>query len=384
MSQLRSLRFLWSPLLAFSLTRLGIVLVAYFSSPIIADSIVPPYHIRPDNVILDALGSRWDTGFYLEIAEHGYTYIPGEMSSVAFFPLLPMLMRPVTALTGDPLIAGLLVTNLALLGAMILLYQLVEMTWGARIADRTVWYMLIFPVSFFGSAIYSESLFLLGSIGTLYLARKQHWIGAALLAVLTALTRLMGLILAPMLLVEWWSQRRASSQEQRPGWLALLAPAAVPLGTGLYMLYLQQVFGDPLAFMHASAAWVRTPASPLTLIVDLLQKPAQGWGAAILSGSLPLDNWLDLGFVLAFLGLGVVLLYQRQWSEGTFVMLGALLSFSSGMLMSQRRYMWVLFPVFILLARWGKHLWVDRALTILFLLGLGLFTALFANWYWVG
>jgi hypothetical protein len=82
--------------------------------------------------------------------------------------------------------------------------------------------------------------------------------------------------------------------------------------------------------------------------------------------------------------MGLVLLYQRRWSESIFVLLGVLIPLNSGLLMSQRRYMWVLFPAFILLARWGKHQWVDRAITILFISGLALYTALFANWYWVG
>ena len=88
--------------------------------------------------------------------------------------------------------------------------------------------------------------------------------------------------------------------------------------------------------------------------------------------------------MLFFLVLGTVLLRQRRWSEGVFVLLGVLIPISSGLLMSQRRYMWVLFPAFILLARWGQHQWVDRAITALSLLGLGLFTAMFANGYWVG
>jgi hypothetical protein len=45
--------------------------------------------------------------------------------------------------------------------------------------------------------------------------------------------------------------------------------------------------------------------------------------------------------------------------------------------------MWALFPAFILMARWGERLWVDRLLTVLFLVGLALYTALFANGYWV-
>jgi hypothetical protein len=122
----------------------------------------------------------------------------------------------------------------------------------------------------------------------------------------------------------------------------------------------------------------------MALIADLVQRPAEGWGPALLAGRLPLDNWIDLLTVLAFLGLGVVLLFQRQWPEAVFVVLGSLVPLGSGLLMSQRRYMWVLFPVYILLARWGARPWVDKAITVLFSLGLGLFTALFANWYWVG
>ena len=86
----------------------------------------------------------------------------------------------------------------------------------------------------------------------------------------------------------------------------------------------------------------------------------------------------------AFLTLGCVLLSQKRWSEAVFVLLGALLPLSSGLLMSQRRYMWVLFPVYPLLARWGERPWLDRALLVLFSIGLGLFTLLFANGYWVG
>jgi hypothetical protein len=304
------------------------------------------------------------------------------LPSVAFFPLLPLLIRVVKHLVGDPLAAGLVVTNAALLGATMLLYRLVEKEWGSAVADRSVWYFLIFPVSFFGSAIYSESLFLLGAIGALYFARQGRWGGAAIAGVFAALSRHVGILVAPMLLVEWWTQRRRSP-DARPSFAALLAPAAAPLGTGAYMLYLQLTFGDPLAFVHAHAAWGRTPRSPLALVGELVQRPAEGWGTAILAGHLPLNDWIDLLAVLLFVGLGSVLIYQGRWSEGVFVLLGALIPLNAGLLMSLRRCTWVLFPAFILLARWGEHPWVNRAITACSLLGLGLFTALFANWYWV-
>jgi Gpi18-like mannosyltransferase len=380
--------WIWVPLAAFIVTRIGIGLVAYISQGILVEGgTAPPYHIRPDNILLDAFGSRWDTGFYLSIADEGYFYQGVDLPSVAFFPLLPLLIRAMTPLTGDSLTAGLLVSNLALLGAMILFYRLVDMQWGKKVAGQAVWYLLIFPTAFFGSTIYTESLFLLTTIGAFYFARKGYWESAALLGIAASATRLIGLIVAPMLLVEWWMQRRAAQGvdgQKRPSFKSLLAPILSPLGTAAYMLYLQITFGDPLAFMHASEAWGRQPLSPLAMVQWIFQTPEGGWLSGLMAGHINPDHWIDFLAIIAFLVIGFVLLYQRRWSESVFVLLGVLVPLNSGLLMSQRRYMWVLFPAFILLARLGtKYPWLDKTITVLFISGLALFTALFANWYWV-
>jgi Gpi18-like mannosyltransferase len=163
------------PLLAFLITRLGIAGVAYYATPILADSTVPPYHMRPDNTLIDVFASRWDTGFYIEIADQGYRIQGAQFPSVAFFPLLPVLMRLARLLTGDTLVAGLLVANLSLLAAVMMLHIFTAEEFDQPTADRAVWYLLIFPASFFGSAVYSESLYLLLGIAALYLARKNRW-----------------------------------------------------------------------------------------------------------------------------------------------------------------------------------------------------------------
>jgi len=371
------------PLAAFFLTRLGVAAVAYFAAPIVVDSSVPPYHMRPGNTLLDVFGSRWDNGFYLAIAADGYSYRAGEMSSVAFFPLFPLAIRAVSLLTGDPLVAGILISNLALLGAALVLHRLVALGDEATTADRTVWYLLIYPASFFGSAIYSESLFLLTAISALYMARRGRWGVAGAAAYLAGLTRLTGLLLAPVLCVEWLSQRRANDSRSPPRW-GLLAPLGALLGTATFMVFLQVKFGDPLAFAHAAAAWQRTPTSLSATAARLFMRPDGGWGPALLAGRLPLDDWFDLGAALLFVCLGVGLLARRRWSEAVFVLLGAVAALGSGLLMSQRRYMWSLFPAFLQLAEIGNRVWVDRAVWVFSLLGLGLFTALYANWYWVG
>jgi hypothetical protein len=266
----------------------------------------------------------------------------------------------------------------------VVFYQLVADRQGEAAAGRAVWYWLAFPTSFFGSAVYSESLLMLTATLALWLARRGRWGGAALAGVLAGLTRLMGVVVWPMLAVEWLSQRRARPAGQRPTGAHLALTGLAPLGLGAYLLYLHLTFGDALAFMRASAAWGRAPGSPLALVANLARRPAEGWLRALAAGWLPLDNWADLGFVLVFAALGLALLARRRWSEAVFVLLGCLLPLSSGLLMSQRRYVWVLFPAFALLGEWGERPWVDRLVLALSALGLGVLTVLFANWYWVG
>lgn len=379
--RLRAARWIWAPAAAFAISRLVVAIVAYLGAALLADG-PNIYHLRgTDNLLLDVFASRWDTGFYISIAEEGYKNDAEPFPSTAFWPLLPLLMRAVGALTGDVAVAGVLIANLALLGAMILLYRLVDEEWGEAVATRSVWYMLIYPASLFGSAIYTESLYLLLSVGALYLARRGYWESAGLLGAAGALARLVGITMAPVLLAEWWRQRRGAGA--RPPLAAALAGLLVPLGTAAYMLYLHLAFGDALAFVRASAAWERQAQSPVGMVLGLLAAPEGGWPLALLAGRFALNDWIDLIAVVAFLGLGAVLLGERRWPEGLLVILGVLLPMGSGLLMSQRRYMWVLFPAFVLLARWGGRPWVDKLVTAVFLSLLALLTALFANGYWV-
>lgn len=126
-------------------------------------------------------------------------------------------MRALTAFGSDAVTAGLFISNAALALTAVLFYRLAEEQWDTAVAERAIWYWLIFPTAFFGSAIYSESLFLLTAVGAFYAARRGYWEIAALLGMLATLTRFVGLIIAPMLVIEWWMQRRLSWQNRPEG-----------------------------------------------------------------------------------------------------------------------------------------------------------------------
>src|SRR6202011_4470518 len=66
----------------------------------------PQYRALP---FLDAW-IRWDARWYETIALHGYSFTERAQSSVAFFPLYPLLMRAFAWLGVEPLLAGIFIT----------------------------------------------------------------------------------------------------------------------------------------------------------------------------------------------------------------------------------------------------------------------------------
>jgi hypothetical protein len=63
--------------------------------------------------------------------------------------------------------------------------------------------------------------------------------------------------------------------------------------------------------------------------------------------------------------------------------LSILVPMSTASLMSMPRFALVLFPMFAILAIWGGKSWVNNLIVAFSLPLLGLFTVLFADWYWV-
>jgi hypothetical protein len=148
------------------------------------------------------------------------------------------------------------------------------------------------------------------------------------------------------------SASRTHAGASPPQWAAFAAYAD-PLETGAYMLYLQQKFGDPLAFVHALAAWGRIPRPLISTILSLFQRPDEGSISALLASRIPHNEFIDLMTVVAFIAIGCIVLIERRWSKAGFVLLSIVITFKSGLMASQRRYVWVLFPAFIVFARWG-------------------------------
>jgi hypothetical protein len=148
--------------------------------------------------------ARFDSAWLLEIADHGYAVD----ARTAFFPLYPIVVAAVAALTGSTLVAGIAVSVVCSLGALYLLHRFVTLDHGTEVARITVWIVACFPLAFCLSAVYTGGLFLLLSVGSLYAARLGNWPVACACAGLAAGTRSAGVLLViPLLAVMLYGPR---------------------------------------------------------------------------------------------------------------------------------------------------------------------------------
>ena len=190
----------------------------------------------------------WDAAWYVSIAQRGYSFDPHGPSNVAFFPVFPLLIKVVAAVTGSVVVAGLVVANLAALGAVLALWRWVRAEAGPAAAERSALGLLVYPFSFFLNSIYAESLFFLLVTLALEASMRGRRLTAGLWGALAATTRPMGVLLAPALAWGLWADWRAGRRVTAGDAVAVALPAA---GLGVYMAYLWVAVGDPLAFWTA-------------------------------------------------------------------------------------------------------------------------------------
>jgi hypothetical protein len=219
---------------------------------------------HPRQLWLDVWG-QWDTGWYLDIARNWYVAAPryGEMPNYAFFPLYPLLIRGLGALIGSHYLAGLVIANLALIGAALLLYRLVLLDHDEETAGRAVKYLFLWPTAFLLSCLLSEGLFIFLLVVTFYLARRERWLLCGLSGFFLCLTRVSGIFMVLPLAWCYLEAREFRLGRLRPDLLAL---ARLPAGLVVVMAYDHRLTGDALAFSHAHAAWGRQFGNPLTYL----------------------------------------------------------------------------------------------------------------------
>jgi Gpi18-like mannosyltransferase len=246
--------------------------------------------------------SRWDSLLYKQIVTLGYEYADdGKGHLVAFFPLLPLLIRGLMNLGLSFEVAGTLLNHGVFLGALMVLYRWVAEIRGRSAARWATAVLAWFPASLFSSVIYTEALFLLFTTAALRAFDRQRYGQTALWGAIATATRPTGLALIPALLLTAWQQRRPA--------IAYLASLATAAGVGLFSLYCQFRFGDALAFWKAQKGWDREVGVPWQGWFKILTQITVGsvdWVNGVVK-----DPWHPVFFSL-ILGVGYLLWKTRD------------------------------------------------------------------------
>lgn len=329
--------------------------------------------------LLDVWG-RWDSGWYLKIAQEGYS----SSGSFAFFPLYPSLIKFFSLIVPERFLSQevwlfitVALSNLFFIFGLIIFHFLVKNIfidqkkseeYAEDIAQKSVFFLLLFPTSFFFSCAYSESLFFILIVSSFYLIRNQKYLLASLIASLATLTKPYGILLLIPLVLSYLKNR--SWQFSKIDWkiLYFLLPILTLLGY-CHFCYLQT--GDFLAFLHAQEQWRKQLSWPWQSIFQPIH---------FIGFITPLEKILTIfgvfSLLLAFKFLPIEI---AIWAN-----LVNLVPLFSGTIISNMRYLIVLFPIFIVLAviSHKKTQLSTAIITILLVLQVLLFSA-WCQFYWV-
>jgi hypothetical protein len=385
--------FLWTRALVWGATLLAyLVLEGQYAQPLRtggAEDVVE----HDVGWAIDVWG-RWDSGWFLGIAHHGYRD-PGH--STAFFPAYPLLMRGLGWLfLGHYLLAGVVISLVASAVAFVLLWKLALELVGDQSANRSVLYLALFPTTLFLFAVYSESLYLLLTVAAFLAAVRGRWTWAGVVTGLAALTRVSGVMLLPALALLAW---RATNRRGAFLRLAISLPIMA-----LWPLYLGLAYHRPFVFLTAQrSGWDRhlSSAGPLGGAWDAL---VEGWRGVrqLVAGSGhdyfpsltdqgPMYgaglNLEQLAYGVLLVGLGIYVWRRLGAAYGVFVLGSLALPFSDPVpglpLLSMPRFALGVFPVFVALGIAGARPRLNTALTVGFTLLLGINLARWVLWIWV-
>ncbi|HVN16824.1 MAG TPA: hypothetical protein VMT73_13860 [Anaerolineales bacterium] len=362
----------------------------------------------------------WDSEYYLGIATGGYNdpYTPhltpfgvvtfdyhtltannryaGQNLSLsyAFFPLYSWMIWlvawPIKLFGMDPVatstLAGVIVSALGTLGAMLALYDLTKDSLGEDGAMRAVFYLLIFPTGFFLVQVYTEGLFVGLAFGALAMLKRRQWILTALFAVAATLTRAVGVSLVIPMAITWI--RSGEWMDLDLEWRQIYQQG-IPW----------RILGKALLAFSPLIVFLIWKFSYLGLAFDYVE--SNYFGRGVLDLGYGFYAWSEafksmfIGnpertayFLTEFIGLvvGIVtcvacLRYEPELAWFSIAVF--LISWGSGPAQGIQRYILGAPAVFIMLARWGKNQVFDRAWTMFSLLLMGLEAMLFAFNYWV-
>lgn len=333
--------------------RIATALAAFVANLVFEPAIARGFSMPFASAKFMEIFAAWDSGWYWDIATRGYYFRTDGQSSIAFFPLYPMLMRAAAApFGGGPAatwIAGIVIASTANILALIQIHRFSEQLFGSRqIARRTVVYIAVFPWSFFMGRVYSESVFLLTTVLALRGAHDRRWWSAGAWGALATLTRPNGILIALPLAL--FALRGVTSLRGLAARATALTP--IPLAFLGFCFYVYGITGDPLAWLAAQSHWGYSIGHPPWQQIQrvLATFIEHGTYDYFFTSDIAVFEMLQAVTALVFLMATPMVFRRLGTAMGVYVLVSLLVPLSGNTLEGIGRYTSVLFPVFLVAA----------------------------------
>lgn len=331
---------------------------------------------------------NFDGVHYLRIAQNGYI----ADNSQAFFPLYPLLIKIFNFFPKNPVLdtrvfvdssyfyTGFILSNFFYLLAIYFLYNLYSLDFDKKISWNSILLFVFFPTSFFFGAVYTESLFLLIVVLSFYFIRKKNFLYAGIFAFLASATKILGLLLVPVLFWEIYQNKPNIKlfYLNLKDWFGLLL---APMGTFLYMLYLNINFHNPLYFLSAQPGFgAERSAMPTVLLPQVIFRYLK-----ILINVPPnsYSFWVAVLEIVATLSVLILLVYyfkKVRFSYWIFSFGALIVPTLTGTFSSMPRY--VLMSIFFVIPFLAQSKF-NKIIFSVFILLLFVFVLLFTRGYWI-
>jgi len=212
-------------------------------------------------------------------------------------------------------------------------------------------------------------------VASFYYARKERWAISGILGMLSALTRITGIIILPILLVEYLYQKQFRKENIRKDVLWLFV---IGLGFLIYLIINYVTFGDPFQFLEVQKQnWKMKLSPPTTGFLTALSY----LGADDINKTLN-QGWFQIVFAILGLGLTVYSFFRIRLSYSLYALANWLIVTSTSFWISVPRFMLTLFPIFIVLALLGRRKEVNYVIIFLSLMLYCLFLSEFVIFRW--
>ena len=339
---------------------------------------------------------NFDGVHYLKIMQDGYKNV----FSQAFFPLFPLLGRALTSINVlipksttldlnimvDPayFYNSFILANGLFVLALYYLYRLFRLDYSEKTSYLSLLLLLVFPTSFYFGAIYTESLFLLLTVLCLYTLRKKNYLVAGVFAAFASATRVLGLALFVVLVVELLSNLKTKKfiLKSKDFIKSSVGVLIAPLGTLVYMAYLKATTGDWLYFLTAQPSFgAERSATPFILLPQVIYRYIKMF-LIIPVGSLQYLTLIN-EFLMTLIPLTLLIIFIKKirLSYLFFMLICLVVPTLTGTFSSMPRYALMSFLLFpLIVEKTGKYY---KLLVFLFLILGIILVSLFTRGYWI-